>query len=128
MRSRLDELPRYSSRTCLLPAATFNRLRLGVLRLESPLRFALPGLRTLEMILERDAWICVDAGLSDYPILAWVEFQAAERSRLDTPVPCRLFTYHAHAELIEPQVLEKTESVLNHRLRRWAEDRRARPG
>lgn len=128
MRLRLDELPRYSSRTCLLPATTYNRIRLGVLRLDNPLRFALPGLRTLEMVLENEAWVCVDAGLSDYPILAWVEFQAAERNALHTPVPCRMYTYHAHAELIEPQVLEKTEAVLNHRLRKWAEAVRAGAG
>lgn len=128
MRLRLDELPRYSSRTCLLSPSIYNRVRLGILRLESPLRFALPGLRTLEMVLEDDAWVCVDAGLSDYPILAWVEFQGADRSALHTPVPCRLFTYHAHAELIEPQVLEKTENVVNHRLRKWSEEKRARSG
>lgn len=122
MNSRLDDLPRYSSRTCLLPAATYNRVRLGLIRLGSPLRFALPGLRTLEIILDKEHWICVDSGLNDYPILAWVEFQHAERSALHTPVPCRLFTYHAHAELVEPQVLDKTEAVLGHRLRKHAED------
>ena len=121
MKSRLDELPRYSSRACVLPAATYNRIRLGLLRLGCPLRSALPGMRTLEMVLEHDAWICVDSGLNDYPILAWVEFQSAGRSALHEPVPCRLFTYHAHAELIEPQVLEKIQAVLGHRLRKLAE-------
>lgn len=121
MKSRLDELPRYSSRNCVLPAATYNRIRLGLLRLGCPLRFALTGMRTLEIVLENDAWICVDSGLNDYPILAWVEFQSAHRSALHLPIPCRLFTYHAHAELIESQVLEITESVLAHRLRKLAD-------
>lgn len=118
MKSRLDDLPHYSSRTCMLPAATYNRIRLGLLRLGTPLRFALPGLRTLEIVLEKEAWICVDTGLNDYPILAWLDFQQAERTSLHKPIPCRVFSYHAHAELIEPQVLEKTESLLAHRLRK----------
>ncbi len=121
MKSRLDDLPRYSSRYCLMTAATYNRVRLGLVRLGNPLRFALPGLRTLEIILDKESWICVDSGLNDYPILAWVEFRHAERNALHTPVPCRLYTYHAHAELIEPQVIEKMESVLAHRLRKFPE-------
>lgn len=120
MASRLDDLPRYGSRTCMVPAATYNRIRLGLLRLGSPLRYALPGLRTLEIVLEKDAWICVDSGLNDYPIVAWVDFQCADRDALHLPVPCRVFTYHAHAELVESQVLEKTEALLAHRLRKLA--------
>lgn len=121
MKSRLDDLPRYSSRSCLMEATTYNRVRLGLMRLGNPLRFALPGLRTLEVIIDKDSWICVDSGLNDYPILAWVEFKHAERNSLHKPIPCSVYTYHAHAELIEPQVLAKIEAVLGHRLRKAAD-------
>lgn len=121
MSSRLDEPLRYSARSCLMAAATYNRIRLALLRLGNPLRLSLTGLRTLEMVLEKDAWVCVDASLNDHPILAWVQFQVADRKALHEAVECRLFTYHAHAELMESQVIEKTAAMLRHRLRKLAE-------
>jgi hypothetical protein len=106
MGSRLDDLPRYSSRAYDMPAARFNQVRLALLRLHEPIRFGLPGLRSLEMILEHDAWVCVDAALNDFPVLAWVEFETAGRGALHAPVACKLYTYHAHASMIESRVLQ----------------------
>lgn len=119
MRSRLEDLPRYRTREDTLSAASFNQGRLALRRLGRPLRFPLPGLRTLEMVLDTDLWVCLDAGLSDFPVIAWLDFQAA-RSSLHEPIPCRVYTYHAHAEVVEPQILEKTAQVLSERLRRRA--------
>jgi len=120
MRSRLEDLPRYSTREGSLTAAAYNQVRLALLRLGSPLRFALPGLRTLEMVLEKDVWVCVDSGLNDYPIVAWLDFRTENRTALHTPIPCRIYTYHAHADMVERQVLEKTAQILGQRLRAHA--------
>jgi hypothetical protein len=117
MRSRLDDLPRYASRAYRMPAAQFNAVRLALLRLGEPVRFALPGLRTLEMVLEQQAWICVDSGLNDFPVLAWVDFEASDREALHEPVSCMLYTYHAHAHIIESRVLQAISEFVNVRLR-----------
>jgi len=116
VRSRLEDLPRYSSRMYSMPAARFNQVRLALLRLGEPIRFSLPGLRTLEMVLEHDAWICVDSGLSDFPVLAWVDFEVAHRDALHEPVSCKLYSYHAHADVIEDRVLDAIANYAGTRL------------
>ncbi len=116
VRSRLNDLPRYSSSVYVMPAQRFNQVRLALLRLGEPIRFALPGLRTLEMVLEHDGWICIDAGLNDFPVLAWVDFEDAHREALHMPIPCKLYTYHAHAAVIEDRVLDAISDFVDARL------------
>ena len=116
MNSRIDKLPRYSSQPFEMDAPRYNQVRLALLRLHGPLRFRLSGLRQLEVILEPDAWICVDASLNDIPVFAWTDFQVEGRSALDEPVRCKLFTYHVHALIIVDRVLQTIEAHLNDRL------------
>ena len=67
-------------------------------------------------MLEDEAWIVVDESLNDIPVLAWVDFDTAERTGLHEPVPCRLFTYHCHANVILDKVKEGVMGVLDERL------------
>lgn len=120
LRSRLDDLPRYSTRERRVEAGAYNQVSLALRRLGCPLRFPLPGLRTLEMVLETDAWACLDASLNDYPILAWLDFETAGRTALHTPIPCRMYSYHACGTLVEQQALEATRDILAERLRAHA--------
>lgn len=90
-----------------MPAQRYNQVRLTLLRYRKAHRFALTGLRSLEAVLEDDAWICVDASLNDYPVLAWMDFAVAGRDNLSTPIPCTLCTYHAHALVIVDRVLDQ---------------------
>ena len=69
------------------------------------------NLRDMVAILERDAWACVDSSLNDIPVCAWTNFQQ-HRSGLHTPVPCTLYTYHAHADIILDQVLHAIDTYL----------------
>lgn len=87
-----------------------------MLRLENPIRFPLPVLRHLEMVLDDEAWVCVDESLNDIPVLAWVEFQSCGRTNLHQPVVCRLHTYHCHADIIIDRIMESIHSILNQRL------------
>jgi hypothetical protein len=114
MRSRLDDLPRYSSRSYEMPAEYYNQVRVALLRVGTPQRFVVPGLRTLEMVLEEDAWIVVDSGLNDYPVLAWVEFETARREALHAPMHCKLYTYHAHAEIVIERILTAIKDHSQH--------------
>jgi hypothetical protein len=116
MFSDLADLPRYSSADFELNAALYNRVRVALLRLGSPLRFPLPWLRHLDMILDEETWIVVDNTLNDMPVMAWLEFQTEHRSALHIPIACRLYSYHCHADVIQPQVLEAIADELSLRL------------
>ena len=112
MSSRLDGVPRFKTVATRLPAAMFNEVRLALLRLQDSIRFPVRGLRTLHVILDRDAWIVVDTGLNDVPVLAWTEFETAHRDTLHQPIKCKLYLYHAHADIIIEAVLNELHKEL----------------
>lgn len=95
-----------------LQAAHYNRARLALLRVGSPLRFELPHLRGMDLILGESEWVCVDRTLNDLPVLAWTDFETRGRAALHTPVRCRLRFYHAHASLIIRTILEDLDAQL----------------
>ncbi len=115
-KSRLEGLPRYSAETTQVDAPLYNEVRLALLRLESPIRFRLPSLRHLEMIIDEDSWICVDVSLYEIPVLAWTDFKAVGRSNLHEPVGCSFYTYHAHAEKIVDEIKESIRVTISERL------------
>jgi len=117
MRSRLEDIPVFSTKSTLVDAACFNRVRLALLRIGNPLRMQLAGLRELDIQLEDDAWICVDRTLNDIPVIAWLDFACHERTALHEPIACTLNMYHAHAGMITDQVLEVMSVQLAERLR-----------
>lgn len=116
MHPRLEGVPPYSKEHDQIRADQFNRVRLALLRLGSPIRFKLPGMRTLEMILDETAWICIDARLNEIPVFAWTGFKTEHRDALHTPIECQLYTYHVHASNIIPTVHELIQNELDQRL------------
>ena len=99
-----------------LPAETYNTVRLGLLRLGSPLRLALPKLRSVDAILEMERWTCVDRMRGDLPILGWDDFDTVGRASLHLPVCCQMRFFHAHAGLIVGSVLEAIVAAVRHAL------------
>ncbi|MEJ2362272.1 MAG: hypothetical protein P8Z75_12740 [Gammaproteobacteria bacterium] len=116
MRSRLDDLPVFEIRLGTVPAADYNLVQIALKRLGNPLRFELPRLRTLDLILESDAWIVVDRSLNDIPVLAWLDFQTGDRTNLHEPISCERRTYHTHALIIIDKVIEAMHLILGERL------------
>jgi hypothetical protein len=116
--SRLRDVPALKVIDSVVAAKHYNRVRLALVRLENPLRFPLPHLRGLDMVLTRDEWICVDRTLNDMPVLAWTDFQKQERLALHSPVPCRLRFFHAYAGLIVGTLLQDVAVILAERLNR----------
>ncbi len=114
--TRHDEVPVYEQREGLLNATFYNHVQVALNRLGGPLRMAIPGLRTLDLILQRDAWIVVDRALNDLPVAAWSHFHRAESSALHVPVECRIRLYHANAGMILQRVLEQMEGKLTEAL------------
>lgn len=102
----------------MIDSRRYNTIRLGIKRLKSPLRIPLEGLKNLELILEDDAWVCVDLSLDELPILAWLRFRPHDRTALHEPVRCELRFFHQHASIIMDQVLDKVEAYIRQKLPR----------
>lgn len=106
--SLIDEFAPLRTLPRELPAGCFNTVRLAQLRAGGPLRLPLPGLRRIECLLEREAWICVDGTADHLPLIAWTAFRTAGRG-LHEDVPCEQRLYHIHAGLIMGPALEAIE-------------------
>jgi hypothetical protein len=116
---RLDQIPTLHTRPARIDARLYNEIRLAVIRANGTLRIPLAGLRGMDMILDRRAWICVDRTFYDLPVMAWADFGSAARDNLHLPVGCRVHYYHIHADFI-------TGTVLNAMLNA-VKSRKARP-
>ncbi|MDH5546415.1 MAG: hypothetical protein OEZ43_12540 [Gammaproteobacteria bacterium] len=106
MPSRLESVPVLAQSTALIDAARFNALRVAIKRNKKPLRMKLAGLRGLELELNDDVWLVVDATNNDLPVIAWLSFQLEARTDLTAPIRCDLRFYHAHAGVIVNKVLD----------------------
>jgi hypothetical protein len=116
MPSRIHEVPVLKSMPTIIDAAHYNRIRLALLRLENPLRFTLSHLRGLDVLLNDEAWVCVDRTMNDLPVLAWTDFETRGRSGLHEPVRCQLRFYHAHAGIIIKTLLQDIDAELSRRM------------
>lgn len=96
-----------------IEAACYNRARLALLRLGSPLRVTLKRHRGLEVILNNTVWLCVDSFADDQPILAWRDFKTQARNNLYRPIACDLWLFHRCASLIMGSAPEDLHRVLD---------------
>jgi len=116
MVSRLNDIPVYEQTAVTVSAADYNLVTLALKRLGEPLQVSLPGLRTLALILDREAWVVIDTSLNDIPVLAWTEFQAQHRQNLHEPIACLRKIYHSHALIICNKVNDIMRNDLGRRL------------
>ena len=116
MYTRHDEVPVYEYRDGMIDAQYYNTVQTAFKRLGEEIRLGIPQLRTLDLILQRDAWIVVDRAMNDIPIAAWLHFDSARREALHTPIHCQLRLFHAHGGVITKRVLEAMELLLGERL------------
>ena len=114
MKTRIEDVPRLRTDQTSIEAARFNLVRLGLLRLGGPIRLPLSGLRGMDLVIDRDRWVCVDRALYDLPILAWTDFSS--RHELHAPVTCLRHFYHVNADLISETVLSTMTILLGERL------------
>jgi hypothetical protein len=105
MRSRIDEVPKLKTQPAVVDGRRYNQVLLGLRRLKGPLRLPLAGLRGMDLLLDKEAWVCVDRTLYDLPVIAWTDFRPASRRAIHEVVPCLLHYYHINAELITESVL-----------------------
>jgi len=116
MYSRHDEVPVLSTWPDQVEALHYNLVQRALMRTGQPIRLELPGLKTLDLILQADAWVIVDRAFNDIPVTAWTDMKPADERGLHEPVPCELRYYHGHAAMITKQVLELMDELLNEKL------------
>lgn len=116
MYDRLDEVPVFDRRHVKLSATHFNHVKIALKRLGNEIRLAIPKLKHLDLILQKEAWIIVDRVLNDVPIAAWTEFQIEHRDNIHEDINCLLKLYHMNAELILDRTLEAMEMLLSEEL------------
>lgn len=116
MYRRHDEVPVFEYRDSVIDAHYYNTVQTAFKRLGEEIRLDIPKLKTLDLILQRDAWIVVDRAFNDIPIAAWTNFDMERRSALHTPLHCQLRLYHANGGIIIKRVLEAMELLLGERL------------
>ncbi len=116
MIKRLSDIPVYSSAQVNIEAEIFNTIRLATQRLTLPIRLTLPRFQYIDVIIDHDAWACVDRSLNDLPIIAWTEFEITNRSALHLPVSCKISNYHFQSSQVVEGALSFTKMALEGQL------------
>ena len=112
MYNRHNEVPLLDTWPLQVDAHYFNHVQRALKRLGREIRLELPGLKHLDLILQKDAWIIVDIALNDYPIAAWCEFQADHRDNLHQAIDCTLRSFHYGTRMVLSRTLEAMEKYL----------------
>lgn len=122
MYGRHEHIVRLSAWPTKVEARLYNLAKRAMARLGGELRFAMRGLKTLDLIVQEEAWIIVDRAHNDVPVAAWTDFQDSESRGLHEPVICELRYYHGHAGLVIKKVLRRMEEELSALLNASDED------
>ena len=113
MYDRLKDFPIYETRQASVDASYYNHVEVALKRLhEEELRYHIPGLKHLVLILQHNAWVIVDRVFNDTPVAAWVDFQTRNRANLHEPVKCQINYYHANAPMILRRTLQAMDIML----------------
>lgn len=116
MYTRHNELPVLSSWSDKVEARHYNIVLRALKRVGPDIRLTLPGLKTLDLILQSDAWIIVDRAFNDIPVAAWVNFSPKENRGIHEAVPCKLLFFHGHASMIIENALNLMDTLLEQQL------------
>ena len=114
--TRHEEVPQLASRAGKVKAIFYNHVQTALNRLDHQIRFPIPKLKHLDLILQKDAWIVVDRVLNDIPVLAWTAFQVEHRDALHEPIQCEIRFFHFAASAILNRTLEAMELLLGEAL------------
>jgi len=120
MYSRHNEVPLLDTWPSQIDAHYFNHVQRALKRMGHEIRLDLPGLKHLDLILQKDAWIIVDRVLNDYPIGVWCDFQIEHRDNLHQSINCTLRSFHYGTRMVMSRTLESMEKSLINELDKLA--------
>ncbi len=112
MRTKIYEIPACFIETIEIDAERYNLVQLALNRLGSPLHFSLRGLCHLDMVLEKESWVCIDRAALELPVAAWHLFKKESRLSLQSTVLCELRHYQANTDILLPYIWMSIESFL----------------
>jgi hypothetical protein len=123
--TRHNEVPLLHNREGKVEAVYYNEVQTALKKLGRQIRFPIPKLKHLDLILQKDAWIVVDRALSDFPVLAWTSFQTENRDSLHEPVKCEVRIFHFAASMILRRTLDAMDLMLGEQLSEIINDEKA---
>jgi hypothetical protein len=94
----------------------FNQVQTALKRIGTQIRFRIPKLNHLDLIVQEDAWIVVDRVLNDMPVVAWTDFEAEGRDNLHEPVDCEIRLFHFAARMVLNRTLNAMQTTLGEAL------------
>jgi len=103
-------------------ARYYNHVQTALKKLGPEIRIRLTGLKHLDLIIQKDAWIVVDRVLNDVPVVAWLDFQVHHRESLHEPIACELRIWHALASMIMSRTLKAMDLLLDQELDELEQD------
>jgi len=103
-------------------ARYYNHVQTALKKLGPEIRIRLTGLKHLDLIIQKDAWIVVDRVLNDVPVVAWTDFQTQHRESLHEPIACEIRIWHALAGMIMTRTLKAMELLLDQELEDLEQD------
>lgn len=106
-----------------IDANYFNQAQTALKRIKQQIRFKVPTLNHLDLIVQEDAWIVVDRVLNDVPVVCWTDFQVEGRDSLHEPVPCEIRIYHFAARMILKTTLDAMKSILGQSVSETTDDK-----
>jgi hypothetical protein len=106
-----------------IDANYFNQAQTALKRIKEQIRFKVPTLNHLDLIVQEDAWIVVDRVLNDVPVVCWTDFQVEGRDSLHEPVPCEIRIYHFAARMILKTTLDAMKSILGQSVSEATDDK-----
>jgi len=112
MNTKIENVPKLKTVLASIEAPLYNIARLATIKFETPLRLQLPGHKTIDVILNRNTWVCIDRAMYDLPALAWTHLNHENRQALHTPVESELHYYHIHVNISADNVLESLQAAL----------------
>jgi len=123
--TRHDEVTLLHDREGKVEAVYFNEVQTALKRFGRQIRFPIPKLKHLDLILQKDAWIVVDRALHDFPVLAWTRFQIEGRDSLQESIQCEIRIFHFAASMILRRTLEAMDLMLGEQLSEVMTDEKA---
>lgn len=103
-------------------ARYYNHVQTALKKLGPEIRIRLTGLKHLDLIIQKDAWIVVDRVLNDVPVVAWLNFQVQHRESLHEPIVCEVRIWHALASMIMTRTLKAMDLLLEQELEDLEQD------
>jgi len=125
MVTRIHDMPVYATRCDEVQPSLYNLWRRARLHDLLPLRFDLPGMLQMTLIIEQDCWVVVDQNQYDLPVMAWVDFQDEHRDSLHTAVTCTINYYHYLANQLQGKILQLMTEYLQTQLDECTEEKKS---